>query len=199
MTIDSIPANSNFVRQVNFNSTSDPVNNGDFEDLTTTNNGPIKLVSENGTITVNAGTAGTPGISANGTGDILVETRGIATDVIVNGLVRSDTGRITLEAGRNITINAAIQSVGKSNEVTLRSNLGSIDVGADSPLAVGTEIVVEAKKLVVQAGKHVHLILTDIDTLEAAAGENGKLESFEVINQAASKKGNMLLSEFREG
>jgi hypothetical protein len=199
VTIDSIPANSNFVRQVNFNSTSDPVNNGDFEDLTTTNNGPIKLVSENGTITVNAGTAGTPGISANGTGDILVETRGTASDVIVNGLVRSDTGRITLEAGRNITINAAIQSVGKSNEVTLKSNLGSIDVGAGSPLAVGTEIVVEAKKLVVQAGKHVHLILTDIDTLEAAAGENGKLESFEVINQAASKKGNMLLSEFREG
>ena len=44
------------------------------EDLTTGTNGPIKLVAEDGTITINGGAAG-GGVSAAGTGDVLLEAR----------------------------------------------------------------------------------------------------------------------------
>ncbi|MFN9349053.1 MAG: hypothetical protein ACK6DQ_20885, partial [Planctomycetota bacterium] len=41
------------------------------EDLTTTNNGPVKLQSLTGNIVINPGTVGSNGISAHGTGDVL--------------------------------------------------------------------------------------------------------------------------------
>ncbi len=58
------------VQQVNFNSTLSNVNIDDetLEDLSTTNNGAIKLQATLGNIEINAGAAGNPAISAQGTG-----------------------------------------------------------------------------------------------------------------------------------
>ncbi|MFM7927076.1 MAG: hypothetical protein ACKO9Q_05130, partial [Pirellula sp.] len=64
MTIDLVNVS---VDRVNFNSTK-TTQSQTLEDLTTTNNGPVKLQSLTGNIVVNPGTTGSNGISANGTG-----------------------------------------------------------------------------------------------------------------------------------
>jgi len=98
------------------------------EDLTTTNNGPIKLIAEAGTITINGGTD-TPilGILANGTGDVLLEARGAASDIIVNARILAGSGHVTLNAGDDIDLNAAI-SKGGAGSIFLTSADGTVDV-----------------------------------------------------------------------
>jgi hypothetical protein len=88
---------------VNFNSTNANVDDV-LEDLTTTNNGPIKLQSVAGSITVNAGTARTLGISAHGTGTILLQTVDSGS-ITVNAGVNSQRGAITLLARQDIVQN----------------------------------------------------------------------------------------------
>ncbi len=61
VTVDSVTTT---ISDVFFNSTEAPVVDT-LEDLRTTNNGPIKLQSVAGDITINAGLLGNPGISAN--------------------------------------------------------------------------------------------------------------------------------------
>jgi hypothetical protein len=90
VTIDNV---LNTVNRVNFNSTN-LANTRTLEDLTTTNNGPVKLQSLAGNIIVNAGTTGSNGITANGSGDILLQTLNSGT-VVTNAQVQSTTGNIT--------------------------------------------------------------------------------------------------------
>ncbi len=74
------------------------------EDLVTTNDGPIKLQSVDGNITINAGINGDGvGVSAGGAGDVLLEARGTAgSDIVItaDADVVSATGRLTLVADR---------------------------------------------------------------------------------------------------
>ncbi|MFM8401855.1 MAG: hypothetical protein ACKOAH_28850, partial [Pirellula sp.] len=70
VTIDLVNVS---VNRVNFNSTK-TAQSQTLEDLTTTNNGPVKLQSLAGNVVINAGTAGTNGITAHGSGDILLQT-----------------------------------------------------------------------------------------------------------------------------
>ncbi|MFM7927944.1 MAG: hypothetical protein ACKO9Q_09560, partial [Pirellula sp.] len=90
------------VKQVQFNSTlTDRAER--LEDLVTTDNGPIKLQSLNGDIVVLSGTAGTRGIDANGSGDVLLQTVASGT-IITQAQVRSQTGNITLNSPDDLTI-----------------------------------------------------------------------------------------------
>ncbi|MFM8400115.1 MAG: hypothetical protein ACKOAH_19985, partial [Pirellula sp.] len=90
------------VKQVQFNSTlTDRAER--LEDLVTTDNGPIKLQSLNGDIVVLSGTAGTRGIDANGSGDVLLQTVASGT-IITQAQFRSQTGNITLNSPDDLTI-----------------------------------------------------------------------------------------------
>ena len=82
ITVDTVTVS---VARADFDSgtTSVPTAAETLEDLTTTTNGPVKLVSSGGTITVEGGTD-TTGAAAHGTGDVLLEARGTASDVILN-------------------------------------------------------------------------------------------------------------------
>ncbi|MFN5918485.1 MAG: hypothetical protein ACK48K_17140, partial [Planctomycetota bacterium] len=80
------------------------------EDLTTTNNGPVKLQSLTGNIVVNAGTALTNGVTAHGTGDVLLQA--LSGSITSNATIASGTGNITLDASGAITSNAGIQTAG---------------------------------------------------------------------------------------
>ncbi|MEI6527934.1 MAG: hypothetical protein WCP62_18045, partial [Planctomycetota bacterium] len=91
VTIDSVTVSTD---RVNFNSTRTSQSQS-LEDLSTTNNGPVKLQSLSGSIVVNPGTAGTNGITANGSGDILLQTVSSGT-IVTNAVVQSDFGHITL-------------------------------------------------------------------------------------------------------
>ncbi|MFM7974669.1 MAG: hypothetical protein ACKO8U_06300, partial [Pirellula sp.] len=106
VTIDSVNVT---VDRVNFNSTK-TAQSQTLEDLTTTNNGPVKLQSLTGDIVVNAGTAGTSGISAHGTGDVLLQA--LSGGITSNAVIASGTGNITLDASGAITSNSGIQTGG---------------------------------------------------------------------------------------
>ncbi|MFN9349232.1 MAG: hypothetical protein ACK6DQ_21805, partial [Planctomycetota bacterium] len=80
------------------------------EDLTTTNNGPVKLQSLTGNIVINPGTVGSNGISAHGTGDVLLQA--LSGSITSNATIASGTGNITLDASGAITSNAGIQTAG---------------------------------------------------------------------------------------
>ncbi|MFN7731304.1 MAG: beta strand repeat-containing protein, partial [Pirellula sp.] len=92
------------VSRVNFNSTLSSITDASLEDLTTTNNGPIKLQSIAGDIVVNAGAAATPGINANGSGDILLQTLNNGT-IQVNALVQSGSGDISVKSADDFALN----------------------------------------------------------------------------------------------
>jgi hypothetical protein len=118
------------VRRVNFNSTTADASQdrtlAALEDLTTTAGGPIKLVAEGGTITINGG-SDTAGVSADGTGDVLLEARGTASDVVVNASVASGTGHITLSAADDVDVNATLTTGGA----------GTVYITADDNEATG--------------------------------------------------------------
>jgi hypothetical protein len=138
------------VFRVNFNSTTTAINaNGTlaaFEDLRTTNDGPIKLVAENGTITVNGGSiTPTIGVSANGTGDVLLEARGAASDVIVHAGILTGTGHMTLNAGRNIDLNATATTTGA----------GTVSMSAGNNIDVDAIVSTEDGDILVQATENI--------------------------------------------
>ncbi len=116
--------------RVNFNSTTSPIsesrNLAALEDLTT-RNGDIKLVAESGTITIEGG-SDTVGILAGNGGDLLLEARGTASDVVTEASVASGTGHITLNADDDIVISESISTAG-SGTVVLLANNGTLDAG----------------------------------------------------------------------
>ena len=106
MTIDSVNVT---VDRVNFNSTK-TAQSQTLEDLTTTNNGPVKLQSLTGDIVVNAGTSLTNGVTAHGTGDVLLQA--LSGSITSNATIASGTGNISLDASGAISSNAGIQTAG---------------------------------------------------------------------------------------
>ena len=100
------------VTQVNFNSTTDPVTAATLSNLETTDAGPIKLVSTTGSITVHEGDADDTGVRAATTGDILLEARGAAGDIVINADVTSGSGHISLVAADDIDVNDILTTGG---------------------------------------------------------------------------------------
>jgi hypothetical protein len=121
LTIDTVSVSS---QRVNFNSTRSAQSQV-LEDLTTTNNGPIKLQSLAGSITVNAGTTGTHGITANGTGDILLQTLS-GGNINANAGILSGTGHITLDAAGTLASSGPIQTGGSASIYVLSGSNASV-------------------------------------------------------------------------
>ncbi len=88
---------------------------GALEDLTTTSNGPILAITENGTLTINGGSDNI-GVTAAGSGTILLEARNVAhtvgADLVLNGTVTSGSGSIWLNAADDILVNASVATGG---------------------------------------------------------------------------------------
>ncbi len=126
--------------RANFNSTTSDVSQtrtlASLEDLTTTANGSIQLMAENGSITVNSGTAATSGIVAQGAGNLLLEARGTASDVVLNGAGFSGTGHVTLIAGDDVSQYADLTTAGGS--IHLLAGNGSNDAVTGIRMANGT-------------------------------------------------------------
>ncbi|MEM6981083.1 MAG: hypothetical protein AAF539_15590, partial [Planctomycetota bacterium] len=114
----------------NFNSSTSDVSQdrtlGSLEDLTTTSDGPIKIVAESGTLTVNAG-SGQTGIAADGAADILVEARDVNSNVVINGSIVSESGHITLDADSVLTVDAIVSTGGDGTVVMFAGETLSTD------------------------------------------------------------------------
>lgn len=130
-SVNSVTVNVDAPVQVNFNDTTTAVNQSRttaaLEDLTSDANGPVKLQTVAGTLTINGGTDGI-GVVANGTGDVLLQAVGSASDVIVNAEVASGTGNVTLNAGDDIAVNSAITTTG-AGSVFVVSGAATADAG----------------------------------------------------------------------
>lgn len=154
VTVESVATT---ISNVRFRSTEDSVVDT-LEDLSTTNGGPIKLRSVNGNITINAGVLGGAGISANGSGDILLEAMASDGSILINGSVASTIGassafldgHIEINAGDTVTSSAAITAADGSVYVhstivnlldggDLNSNLG-LYVEASSSISIASHI-----------------------------------------------------------
>jgi len=142
---DAVAVTIDDVQQVFFNSTDDEADEGNslivLEDLTTDANGPIKLVAEAGTITVEGG-ADTAGVAAHGSGNALLEARGGTSDVIVNDTVTSGSGHITLDAEQNVDVNAAV-TVGTGGDTVYVLSGADTDIDAAVTTDNG-DILIEA-------------------------------------------------------
>ena len=129
-TASAVTVDIDGVLRANFNSTTDDVSQdrmlASLEDLVTATDGPIKLVAEGGTVTVNGG-ADTAGVSAGGTGDVLLEAQGAASDVVVNADVVSGTGNLTLNALDEVDLNDDVRT-GGAGAVDLNASQIGIDI-----------------------------------------------------------------------
>ena len=117
------------------------------EDLRTSNNGPIKLQSLTGNVVIGPGTAGTNGVTANGSGDILLETldRGAVT---LQAVVQAGSGHITVSSFNDIVINDTlktngggtvwIESQGNVSLATYRNFGSNLGVRAQGDILLGT-------------------------------------------------------------
>ncbi len=122
------------VEQVHFNSTTDIVNDSVtlslLDDLTTASDGSIKVVVSDGTLTITEGSDGNGvGVSADGSGDVLLEARGASSDVNVNtnASVRSGTGHVTVVAADDVHINASVSTAGNGTLFVQASNADNGD------------------------------------------------------------------------
>ena len=105
------------VEQVQFNSTTSTVREtttlAQLDDLTTSANGAIKVVVDAGTLTITGGTDGdNVGVAAGGVGDVLLEARGAASDIVIatSAEVRSAAGHVSLIASDDIQIQSSVST-----------------------------------------------------------------------------------------
>ena len=97
---------------------------------TTAGNGNIVIRSNGGTITLNDGTATADytGVSANGTGNVLLEAIGAGTDVVANVDVASGSGNVSVLGARDVKFTGTADILTTSTA----AGSGSIDVMAGS-------------------------------------------------------------------
>ncbi|MCC5833759.1 MAG: hypothetical protein JJU20_03415, partial [Opitutales bacterium] len=94
-------------------------------DLVTAGNGNIILQTLSGNITLNEGVGGIAdaAVSANGSGNVLIEALDLSTDITVNARILSDSGNISIIAGRDV-------SFATTGNVVIANAPGTIDVEA---------------------------------------------------------------------
>ncbi len=160
VTIDTTGAIS--VQKVNFNSTETAVVDASAEDLTTSNNGSIKLLSLAGNIVVDSGTGASLGVQANGTGDVLLQTQAANGDIVINGGVQSQAGHITMRSGDDLDLNANISTAGAGTFYLLASNT-TADAINGIDMASGTSVTTMGGnvRIAAQNGGDVRLGLVD--------------------------------------
>ena len=166
-TVAAVTVNVGSAVRVNFNSTTTNVGQSrtttSMEDLSTDADGPIKLVSQAGSITVDGGSDG-QGVSAAGSGDILLEA---ASDVIINADVDSGTGNITLDAGNDLVVNSAVTTGGA----------GTIYLTAGNQITVGSQLTSDNGDILVDASDDI----TQTASINSTSGDVGLIAGGNVI------------------
>jgi hypothetical protein len=160
----------------NFKSTTTDVSQarstGMLEDLTTRNNGPIKVVTLNGSLTVNGGNLASLAVSANGTGDVLLEARGTGSDLILNSDVMSGTGHVNVVAADSISITRDIVT-GGAGRILVEATSGSITLtDADANI---TGIKTTSGDILLRAGQNVTLN-ADLESTSANIGVDAGID-----------------------
>jgi hypothetical protein len=165
------------VDQVHFNS-SKTQRDATLEDLTTTNGGSIALESLAGDIVVEPGQTPGIGISANGSGQIVLLTTN-SGNIIVRGDVLSGSGNISLSAADNVLLGAQVATAG---DMVLESIRGAITESSERAR-------VQADDLRLKSGSFAHLHDTTVNTLRARTLTNAVLSSWQELNLGASDQG----------
>ncbi|MDB4749389.1 hemagglutinin repeat-containing protein, partial [Rubripirellula sp.] len=128
-TVAALTVNLGSALRANFNSTVNSVARtrtaSSLEDLNSKTDSPIKLVSLNGSLTIEGG-ADSQGVSAGGNGDVLLEARGAGGDIIIDADVISGTGHITFDAANDLAVNAAVTTAGAGVVYLLSGNDASV-------------------------------------------------------------------------
>jgi len=116
------------IQQVNAAAGVAPVTDAAQSGLTTNaaSNGSIVLQSVAGTITVNSL------VSANGTGNILIQAAGAATGVQGNATVQSGSGNITILGAQNVAFAAADNVQTGGGTIDVEAGTGAITFNADA-------------------------------------------------------------------
>jgi hypothetical protein len=109
-------------------------------DLTTSSNGSIVLTTVTGSITINDGNANSVGVSASGSGNVLLQAQsGAGNSVTLNSGVASGTGNLTVLAADSViqATGAGNLSTGGAGTVDVEAALGSITMGAGASTVTG--------------------------------------------------------------
>jgi hypothetical protein len=165
------------VDQVHFNS-SQTQRVVAMEDLITKVNGSILLESRNGDIVVEPGSASGFGISANGTGDIVLATIS-SGNILIKGDVSTQSGDISLKAASSVVLGAGIKT---SGDVSLESVIGAV-------AELNSQARVEADLLVLKSGTFAHLHDASVQRLSSMTGSNAVLAAWQKVNLQASQQG----------
>ncbi|MEQ1824489.1 MAG: hypothetical protein ABL921_01015 [Pirellula sp.] len=116
-----------------------------------TSGGPIKLVAMSGSIVVNDGNDGdSVGVDSTSNFDILLDARGVGSDLIINATIQSQGGIINLVANDSVTLSAMVKNH-VSGPIQLRSVFGTIVVrgsiesfAGDVSLQASSDVFVDA-------------------------------------------------------
>ncbi|MFN9717804.1 MAG: beta strand repeat-containing protein, partial [Planctomycetota bacterium] len=175
LTVDNIAANVvtvGGVRRVNFDGTttveSVSESSSTQSDLSTTLNGSVRLQTATGSLVLNDGFDGNAtAISANGTGDILVQTLEVDGDVTVEAQVQSNRGHITIISGDDVLINGRITttSVGSVMIAGLSGTIEAIPGG----VLLNAEIATELGDILIRSGQDIQ----QNSLITSAAGDVG--------------------------
>ncbi|MFZ4860423.1 MAG: beta strand repeat-containing protein, partial [Desulfuromonadaceae bacterium] len=99
-------------------------------DLTTTGGGSVVLVATLGNITLNDGDSNNIAISANGSGNILVQAVGATGNITANADIDSTSGNVSVLAGQSITFTANADIRTTVGTIDLEAGVGSNNVNA---------------------------------------------------------------------
>lgn len=109
-------------------------------DLITSNNGAVVLRATSGTITLNDGTAAADGtaISANGSGNVLVQAADVGASIAANVDILSGTGHVTVFSQQVTFASGADIRTGGSGTVSVLVDNGSITMSPTSVISAAT-------------------------------------------------------------
>ncbi|KPA11535.1 parallel beta-helix repeat-containing protein, partial [Candidatus Magnetomorum sp. HK-1] len=142
-------------------------------DLMTTDNGSIVLATQNGSITIHDGQApdSSIGISADGTGNILIQAQGEDQNITFDANVISDKGNISIIASDSINQKGDISTSGGT--IDLETTTGSI-IMDDGTTTAGTENIRYNAKIDLSLG--VISTTADVSLLAESIIDSGNAE-----------------------
>jgi hypothetical protein len=146
--------------------------------LITTDGGSIALESLSGDIVIEPGQVPGVGISASGSGQIVLLTSN-SGNIIVKGDVLSGTGNISFGAADSVVLGAQVATAGDMVLESIRGPIAELDDAAR----------VQADDLLLKSGSFAHLHDTTVNTLTARTLTNAVLSSWQDLNLQASAQG----------
>jgi len=137
LTVDDVAVT---IERVNFNSTRTSAGDAAQSDLRTAGgNGAIVVVVESGDLTLNDGSAplDNTAVSANGSGNILLQTLAESGSIHVNGHIMSGTGNVSVVAGASLNLADGVDITTTGGFLDLEAGDGSFVMAAGADINSG--------------------------------------------------------------